>query len=361
VISPCGNNTEDFFRNICDGVSGIGPVTRFDCSRVPSKVGGEVKDFEASKFGIDKKDAKRMDLFVQYAVAASLQAASDAKLDMSKEDATRVGVLVGSGIGGLPVLMEQANRLMEKGPDRVSPFLIPMMIINMASGMVGIYLKAKGPNVGAVSACASGGHAIGQAMRWIERGDCDVVIAGGTEGCVTELGYAGFCNMQALCCDFNDRPTEASRPFDKARAGFVMGEGAGMVVLESLEHAQARGAQILGEAVGYGMTCDAYHMTTPAEGGEGGARGMAMAIQDAGLKPTDIQYINAHGTSTPYNDKFETQAIKTVFGDHAKNVPISSTKSTTGHLLGAAGGVEFIACLEAIGTACCPDHQLHTP
>jgi 3-oxoacyl-[acyl-carrier-protein] synthase II len=354
VISPCGNNTEDFFRNICDGVSGIGPVTRFDCSRVPSKVGGEVKDFEASKFCIDKKDAKRMDLFVQYAVAASLQAASDAKLDMSKEDATRVGVLVGSGIGGLPVLMEQANRLMEKGPDRVSPFLIPMMIINMASGMVGIYLKAKGPNVGAVSACASGGHAIGQAMRWIERGDCDVVIAGGTEGCVTELGYAGFCNMQALCCDFNDRPTEASRPFDKARAGFVMGEGAGMVVLESLEHAQARGAQILGEAVGYGMTCDAYHMTTPAEGGEGGARGMAMAIQDAGLKPTDIQYINAHGTSTPYNDKFETQAIKTVFGDHAKNVPISSTKSTTGHLLGAAGGVEFIACLEAIRTGVLP-------
>lgn len=354
VISPCGNNTEDFFRNICDGVSGIGPVTRFDCSRVPSKVGGEVKDFEASKFCIDKKDAKRMDLFVQYAVAASLQAASDAKLDMSKEDATRVGVLVGSGIGGLPVLMEQANRLMEKGPDRVSPFLIPMMIINMASGMVGIYLKAKGPNVGAVSACASGGHAIGQAMRWIERGDCDVVIAGGTEGCVTELGYAGFCNMQALCCDFNDRPTEASRPFDKARAGFVMGEGAGMVVLESLEHAQARGAQILGEAVGYGMTCDAYHMTTPAEGGEGGARGMAMAIQDAGLKPTDIQYINAHGTSTPYNDKFETQAIKTVFGDHAKNVPISSTKSTTGHLLGAAGGVEFIACLEAIRNGVLP-------
>jgi len=354
VISPCGNNTEDFFRNICDGVSGIGPVTRFDCSRVPSKVGGEVKDFEASKFCIDKKDAKRMDLFVQYAVAASLQAASDAKLDMSKEDATRVGVLVGSGIGGLPVLMEQANRLMEKGPDRVSPFLIPMMIINMASGMVGIYLKAKGPNVGAVSACASGGHAIGQAMRWIERGDCDVVIAGGTEGCVTELGYAGFCNMQALCCDFNDRPTEASRPFDKARAGFVMGEGAGMVVLESLEHAQARGARILGEAVGYGMTCDAYHMTTPAEGGEGGARGMAMAIQDAGLKPTDIQYINAHGTSTPYNDKFETQAIKTVFGDHAKNVPISSTKSTTGHLLGAAGGVEFIACLEAIRTGVLP-------
>jgi len=354
VISPCGNNTEDFFRNICDGVSGIGPVTRFDCSRVPSKVGGEVKDFEASKFCIDKKDAKRMDLFVQYAVAASLQAASDAKLDMSKEDATRVGVQVGSGIGGLPVLMEQANRLMEKGPDRVSPFLIPMMIINMASGMVGIYLKAKGPNVGAVSACASGGHAIGQAMRWIERGDCDVVIAGGTEGCVTELGYAGFCNMQALCCDFNDRPTEASRPFDKARAGFVMGEGAGMVVLESLEHAQARGAQILGEAVGYGMTCDAYHKTTPAEGGEGGARGMAMAIQDAGLKPTDIQYINAHGTSTPYNDKFETQAIKTVFGDHAKNVPISSTKSTTGHLLGAAGGVEFIACLEAIRTGVLP-------
>jgi 3-oxoacyl-[acyl-carrier-protein] synthase II len=348
VISPCGNNTEDFFRNICDGVSGIAPITRFDSSRVPSKIGGEVKGFEPTAFGLEKKDAKRMDIFVQYGVAASIQAAADAKLDMEKEDATRVGVLLGSGIGGLPVLMEQAARLLEKGPDRVSPFLIPMMIGNMASGMVAIRLKAKGPNFGVISACASGSHAIGQAMRWIQYGECDVVIAGGTEACITELGYAGFCNMQALCCDFNDRPTEASRPFDKDRAGFVMGEGAGVVVLESLEHAQARGARIFGEAVGFGMTCDAYHMTTPAEGGEGAARGMALALKDAGLKPSDIHYINAHGTSTPYNDKFETQAIKTVFGPDAKKVPISSTKSTTGHLLGAAGGVEFVACLEAI-------------
>jgi 3-oxoacyl-[acyl-carrier-protein] synthase II len=354
IISPCGNNTEDFFRNICDGVSGIARVTRFDPSRVPSTVGGEVKNFEPTAFGIDKKDAKRMDTFVQYGVAAALQAAADAKLDMAKEDATRVGVIIGSGIGGLPVLMEQATRLLEKGPDRVSPFLIPMMIINMASGMAAIYLKAKGPNVGVVSACASGAHAIGEAMRWIQYGECDVVIAGGTEACITELGYAGFCNMQALCSAFNETPTEASRPFDKDRAGFVMGEGAGVVVLESLEHAQARGAQILGEAAGYGMTADAYHMTTPAEGGEGAARGMALALKDAGLTTSDIQYINAHGTSTPYNDKFETQAIKTVFGDLAKKVAVSSTKSTTGHLLGAAGGIEFVACLEAIRNGVLP-------
>lgn len=354
ILSPCGNNTDDFFRNICDGVSGIAPITRFDISRVPSKIGGEVKDFDPTAFGIDKKDAKRMDTFVQYGLAASLQAVADAKLEMDKEDTTRVGVLIGSGIGGLPVLMEQAAKLLEKGPGRVSPFLIPMMIINMASGMVAIYLKAKGPNVGMVSACASGAHAIGEATRWIQHGECDVVVAGGTEACITELGYAGFCNMQALCCDFNDRPTAASRPFDKDRAGFVMGEGSGIVVLESLEHAQARGARILGEVVGFGMTADAYHMTTPAEGGEGAARGMALALKDGGLKPSDIGYINAHGTSTPYNDKFETQAIKTVFGDDAKKVPISSTKSTTGHLLGAAGGVEFVACLEVLAKGVLP-------
>ena len=348
ALTPNGNNPADFFHNICDGKSGIGIVTRFDPARVPSKIGGEVKGFDPVAFGIEKRDVKKMDYFVQFAVAASLQAVADAKLDMSKEDKTRVGVLIGSGIGGLPVLVEQHARLIEKGPDRVSPFLIPMMIINMASGMTSIYLQAQGPNTATVSACSSGAHAIGEAMRWIQKGEADVVIAGGTEACITELGYAGFSNMHALCTAYNADPTQGSRPFDKARCGFVMGEGAGIVVLESLEHAQARGARILAEAAGYGMTSDAYHMTTPAENGEGAARSMSLALKDAQLKPEQIDYINAHGTSTPYNDKFETMAIKTVFGDHAKKVPISSTKSTTGHLLGAAGGIEYVACVMAL-------------
>jgi len=348
AITPNGNNPTDFFKAICDGQSGIGIVTRFDPSRVPSKIGGEVKGFDPVAFGIEKKDVKKMDHFVQFAVAASLQAVADAKLDMTKEDRTRVGVLIGAGIGGLPVLVEQHSRLIEKGPDRVSPFLIPMMIINMASGMTSIYLGAQGPNTATVSACSSGAHGIGEAMRWIQKGEADVVIAGGTEACITELGYAGFCNMHALCMGFNDAPTKGSRPFDKARCGFVMGEGAGIVVLESLEHAQARGARILAEASGYGMTSDAYHMTTPAENGEGAARAMALALKDAKLDPSKIGYLNAHGTSTPYNDKFETMAIKTVFGEYAKSLPVSSTKSTTGHLLGAAGGIEYVACVMAL-------------
>jgi len=348
AITPNGNSPTDFFTNICDGKSGIGTVTRFDPSRVPSKIGGEVKDFDPVKFGIEKKDVRKMDYFVQFAVAASLQAVADAKLDMGKEDKTRVGVLIGSGIGGLPVLVEQHARLIEKGPDRVSPFLIPMMIINMASGMTSIYLQAQGPNTSTVSACSSGAHAIGEAMRWIQKGEADVVIAGGTEACITELGYAGFCNMNALCMDYNDNPTKGSRPFDKNRCGFVMGEGAGVVVLESLEHAQARGAKIYAESIGYGTTSDAYHMTTPAENGEGAARAMKLALKDSKLDPEKIDYINAHGTSTPYNDKFETMAIKTVFGELAKKVAISSTKSSTGHLLGAAGGIEYVACVMAI-------------
>ena len=348
AITPNGNNPNDFFRNICDGKSGIGKVTRFDPSRVPCQIGGEVKDFEPVKFGIDKKDIRKMDAFVQFAVAASLQAVADARLDMSKVDKTRVGVLIGSGIGGLPILVEQHARLLEKGPDRVSPFLIPMMIINMASGMTSIYLQAQGPNTSTVSACSSGAHAIGEAMRWIQKGEADVVVAGGTEACITELGYAGFCNMNALCMDFNDQPTKGSRPFDQKRCGFVMGEGAGIVVLESLEYALARGARIYAEASGYGSTSDAYHMTTPAENGEGAARAMQLALEDAKLTPEKIDYINAHGTSTQYNDKFETVAVKAVFKDRAKKVSISSTKSVTGHLLGAAGGVEFLACIMAI-------------
>jgi 3-oxoacyl-[acyl-carrier-protein] synthase II len=289
-----------------------------------------------------------MDAFVQFAVAASLQAVADARLDMSKVDKTRVGVLIGSGIGGLPILVEQHARLLEKGPDRVSPFLIPMMIINMASGMTSIYLQAQGPNTSTVSACSSGAHAIGEAMRWIQKGEADVVVAGGTEACITELGYAGFCNMNALCMDFNDQPTKGSRPFDQKRCGFVMGEGAGIVVLESLEYALARGARIYAEASGYGSTSDAYHMTTPAENGEGAARAMQLALEDAKMPPEKVDYINAHGTSTQYNDKFETVAVKAVFKDRAKKVSISSTKSVTGHLLGAAGGVEFLACIMAI-------------
>jgi 3-oxoacyl-[acyl-carrier-protein] synthase II len=348
AITPNGNNPVEFFNNICEGKSGIDVITRFDPSRVASRIGGQVKGFDPVQFGIEKRDVKKMDYFVQYAVAASLQAVSNAKLDMSREDKTRVGVLIGSGIGGLPVLVEQHARLLEKGPDRVSPFLIPMMIINMASGMTSIYLQAQGPNTATVSACSSGAHAIGEAMRWIQKGDADVVIAGGTEACITELGYAGFCNMNALCMDYNENPTKGSRPFDKNRCGFVMGEGAGIVVLESLEHAQGRGAKVLAEAAGYGMTSDAYHMTTPAENGEGAARAMVLALKDANIKPEDIGYINAHGTSTPYNDKFETMAIKTVFGEHARKVPVSSTKSTTGHLLGAAGGIEFVACIMAL-------------
>jgi 3-oxoacyl-[acyl-carrier-protein] synthase II len=362
AFTPVGNNPTDFFKNICEGVSGIATVTRFDPSRVPSKIGGEVKNFDPVACGIEKRDVKKMDTFVQYAVAASLQAVADAKLDMEREDKNRVGVLIGSGIGGLPVLVEQHTRLLEKGPGRVSPFLIPMMIIDMAAGMVSIYLKAKGPNTATVSACASGAHAIGEAMRWIQKGEADVVIAGGTEACITELGYAGFCNMMALCMNSNENPTRASRPFDKNRSGFVMGEGAGIVVLESLEHARSRGARIYAEAVGYGSTSDAYHMTTPAEDGEGAARSMKAALKDAGLKPEQVDYINAHGTSTQYNDKFETMAIKTVFQEHARRVPISSTKSTTGHLLGAAGGIEFVACVLALKEGVLPPTiNLETP
>jgi 3-oxoacyl-[acyl-carrier-protein] synthase II len=362
AFTPVGNNPTDFFKNICEGVSGIATVTRFDPSRVPSKIGGEVKNFDPVACGIEKRDVKKMDTFVQYAVAASLQAVADAKLDMGRENKNRVGVLIGSGIGGLPVLVEQHARLLEKGPDRVSPFLIPMMIIDMASGMVSIYLEARGPNTATVSACASGAHAIGEAMRWIQKGDADVVVAGGTEACMTELGYAGFCNMQALCMNCNDQPAKGSRPFDKKRSGFIMSEGAGIVVLESLEHAQARGARIYAEAAGYGTSSDAYHMTTPAEDGDGAARSMLEALKDAGLKPEQVDYINAHGTSTLYNDKFETMAIKTVFQGHAKKVPISSTKSTTGHLLGAAGGIEFVACVLALNEGVLPPTiNLETP
>ncbi len=348
AVTPVGNNPPDFFRNICDGKSGIARIARFDPSRLACQIGGEVKGFDPVQSGIEKKDVKKTDTFVQYALAASLQAVADAKLDMEKEDSTRVGVLIGSGIGGLPALEKQHTRLIQDGPDRVSPFLIPMMIVNMASGMVSIYLRARGPNTSTVSACSSGAHAIGEAARWIQSGEADVVIAGGAEACMTELSFAGFSNMNALCVSSNDRPEKASRPFDKGRSGFGMGEGAGVWVLESLDHGKAGGARILAEAAGYGMTSDAYHMTTPAENGEGAARAMELALKDAGLGPREVDYINAHGTSTPYNDKFETMAIKTVFKDHARKVPVSSTKSTTGHLLGAAGGIEYVACVMAI-------------
>lgn len=348
AITPLGNNPEEFYKNLCEGKSGVTRVTRFDPSRFSSQIGAEVKNFDPVAFGIEKKDVKKMDTFVQYGVAATLQAVRSSGLRLDQVSPERVGVLLGSGIGGLPVLEKQHSRLIEGGPDRVSPFLIPMMIVNMASGMAAIYLGAKGPNTSTVSACSSGAHAIGEAMRWIQNDSADVVIAGGTEACMTELAYAGFSNMQALCRNYNDQPEKGSRPFDRNRCGFVMGEGAGVVILESLEHAKARGAPILAEMAGYGSTCDAYHMTTPAENGEGAARAMELALKDAELPPEGIGYLNAHGTSTPYNDKYETMAVKSVFKDYAGKLPISSTKSMTGHLLGAAGAIELVACVKVL-------------
>lgn len=340
AVTPIGTGREEFWQAVKDGVCGIDRITRFDPSDFACQIAAEVKDFDASKY-MDKKEAKRMDLFVQYAVAASKMAAEDAKLDMSQEDPTRVGVYIGSGIGGIETLTQQHERMLEKGPGKVSPFMIPMMISNMAVGEVAIQLGAKGANMTTVSACASGTDAIGHAFRAIKYGDAEVIISGGAEATIIPLALAGFASMKALSTR-NDDPKGACSPFDKDRDGFVMGEGAGIVILEELEHAKARGAEIIAEVVGFGSTEDAYHMTAPAPNGEGGARCMALAVQSAGIRPEDIDYINAHGTSTPYNDKFETDAIKTVFGDHAYRLAVSSTKSMTGHLLGAAGGVEAI-------------------
>jgi 3-oxoacyl-[acyl-carrier-protein] synthase II len=337
---------DEFWSALLQGRSGIGPITKFDTAGYPTRIAGEVRNFDPLNF-VDKKDARRLDPYLQYAVAASALAVQDAALETSKVEASRFGVLIGSGIGGITTLLESHRNLLEKGPDRVSPFFIPMLIVNMASGLVSMRFGAKGPNSSVVTACATGNHAIGDSFEILQRGDADVMIAGGSEAIIIPLTIAGFCSMKAMSTR-NDEPTKAMRPFDATRDGFVCGEGAGIVVLETLEHAQARDARIYAEIIGYGMTGDAHHMTAPDPEGDGAARAMAMAVRDAGLEPSAVGYINAHGTSTPYNDKFETLAIKRVFGEHARRLAVSSTKSMTGHLLGAAGGIEAIATVLAL-------------
>jgi 3-oxoacyl-[acyl-carrier-protein] synthase II len=346
VVTPLGNDLNVFWQNLLAGKSGIAPVTRFDATDFDCKIGGEVKDFKADAY-MPAKETRRTDRFVHYACAAARMAVADSKLELDKQDLTRVGCVVGSGIGGMETIEDQAAALFNKGPNRVSPFMIPMLIVNMASGYVSMLFGAKGPNLAVVSACATATHAIGEAARAIIHNDADVMIAGGSEAAITRMGYAGFCAMRAMSTR-NNEPTRASRPFDAQRDGFIMGEGAGIVILESAEHARKRHAQIYCEVAGYGITGDAYHMSAPAPEGEGAARSMAMALQHAHLNPEQISYINAHGTSTPVGDKCETQAIKTVFGAHAKKLVVSSTKSMTGHLLGAAGAVETAVCALAI-------------
>jgi 3-oxoacyl-[acyl-carrier-protein] synthase II len=346
AVTPLGNTAEEFWAGLLEGRSGIGPITRFDATDFPTRIAGELKGFDPLKY-IDRKDDRKFDPFLKYAVACATMAVEDAALKTDSVDPTRFGVLVGSGIGGLETLLGNYEVLRTKGPDRVSPFFIPMLIVNMASGIISMRLGAKGPNSSVVTACATGNHAIGDATRIIERGDADVMIAGGSEAIIIPLTIAGFCQMKAMSTR-NDDPTRASRPFDAERDGFVCGEGGGLVVLESLEHALRRDARIYAEVVGYGMTGDAHHMTAPDPEGDGAARSMAAALRDAGLEPSAVGYINAHGTSTPYNDKFETLAIKRVFGEHAKKLAVSSTKSMTGHLLGAAGGIEAIATAFAL-------------
>ncbi|WP_210364576.1 beta-ketoacyl-ACP synthase II [Bacillus sp. REN3] len=345
AVTPVGNDAETTWNNIINGVSGIGPVTRLNADDYPAKVAAEVKEFNIENF-IDRKDARKMDRFTHYAVAASLMAVKDANLEINDENAPRVGVWIGSGIGGMETFEQQHETFLNRGYRRVSPFFVPMMIPDMATGQVSITLGAKGFNSCTVTACATGTNSIGDAFKVIQRGDADVMVTGGAEAPITKMSFAGFCANTALST--NHDPKTASRPFDKDRDGFVMGEGAGIVVLEELDHALARGAKIYAEIVGYGATGDAYHITAPAPEGEGGARAMKMALDDAGMAPEEVGYINAHGTSTEYNDKYETIAIKTVFGEQAYKLAVSSTKSMTGHLLGAAGGVEAIFTVKAL-------------
>ena len=342
VISPIGIGRENFWAALIAGKNGISRITRFDPTDYPCQVAGEVDDFNPDDF-IDKKEAKRMDRYTQFAVGAARLAVEDAKLDLEAVDHNRFGVFIGSGIGGMETLHEQYKRLFDKGPSRISPFFIPMMIANLAAGQVAIDFKIHGPASCIVTACASGTDCIGDALRVIQRGDADLMLAGGAEAAISPAGVAGFCSMKALCFDHNDDPAHASRPFDKSRSGFVMGEGAGIVLIENLEHARKRGAHIYAELSGYGRTADAYHITSPAPHGEFQGLCMKHALDDAKLQPEQIDYVNAHGTSTHLNDACETEAIKTVFGDHAKKLAVSSIKSMTGHLLGAAGGIECIA------------------
>ncbi|UCH33519.1 MAG: beta-ketoacyl-ACP synthase II [Armatimonadota bacterium] len=341
AVTPVGIGVEPFWQSLVGGRSGIAPIEAFDVSGYPTRFAGEVRDFDALQF-MERKVAKRMDRYCQFAVAASRIALEDSKLDVGARS-ERVGVILGTGIGGTWTWEQQHSVLRDKGPHRVSPFFIPMLISDMASGQVAIMFGARGPNLAVVGACATSTHAIGDAYEIIRRGDADAMIAGGSEAAVTPLGLAGFCAMRALSTR-NDDPQRASRPFDKERDGFVMAEGAGAVVLEAEEGARERGARIYCEVIGYGLTADAYHVTAPAPAGEGGARAMATAIRKAGIQPREVDYINAHGTSTQLNDKLETDGIKSCFGDAAREIPISSTKSMTGHLLGAAGAVEAIVC-----------------
>ena len=352
ITSPLGTGLEKNWDALTNGRSGIAPITHFDATDFPVRFAGEVRDLNLDDF-VDKKEARKMDLFIHYAVASAAMAITDSGLEINEDNAERVGVVVGSGMGGLPSIEKYHGAFIEAGYRKISPFFIPMSIINLAAGQISILHGAKGPNIAPVSACATGTHAIGDAFRMIQRGDADAVISGGSESTVCPLGIGGFSVMKALSTR-NDDPVAASRPFDKNRDGFVMGEGSGIVVLEEYESAKKRGARIYAEILGYGLTADAHHLTAPSPGGEGAARCMQMALDTAGLNPEDVDYINAHGTSTPFNDLYETMAIKSVFGDHARKLMISSTKSMTGHLLGAAGGVEAIFSLLAMARGVVP-------
>ncbi len=352
AVTPIGNTVDEFWEALLEGKSGAAPITRFDASQHATRFACEVKNFDITQY-LHPREARRMDPFCHYAMAAADQALNQAGVNQETCDKDRVGVIVGSGIGGILIFEQQTKEMLENGPRRISPFFIPTMIADIAAGHISMKYQLRGPNYATVSACATGSHAIGIAVRHLQFGDADAILAGGSEGAITPLGVAGFNAMKAISTR-NDDPQRASRPFDADRDGFVMGEGAGMLVLETLEHAQKRGARILGELRGIGFSADAHHITAPAPGGEGAVRAMRRALEDAGLAPEDIDYINAHGTSTHYNDKTETEAVKTVFGEHAYKLSVSSTKSMTGHLLGAAGAVESIVCMLAITNGIVP-------
>ena len=347
VVTPLGHELNTFWQNLIAGQCGIGPITAFDAEKFDTKIAGEVKEFDLAPAFPSPKEIRRTDRYAQFAIYAAWSALKDSGLDLSRENLDEAGVMIGSGIGGLATTTDQHKILLERGPGRMSPFTIPMLISNMASGLISMYHNLRGPNFATCSACATANHAIGEAWRTIKAGDAEIMFAGGSEAAIIPIGIGGFCAMRAMSTR-NDDPQHASRPFDKDRDGFVMGEGAGVLVLEELEHAKKRGAQIYCELSGYGNTADAHHLTAPSPGGEGAARSMKMALRSAGLNPADVSYINAHGTSTPQGDIAETQAIKSVFGDHAKKLAVSSTKGATGHMLGAAGAVETAACVLAI-------------
>jgi 3-oxoacyl-[acyl-carrier-protein] synthase II len=346
MVSPLGIGVQENWEAICQGKSGIVPITRFDTSDFPSKIAGEVKGFNPEDY-VDKKETKKMDIFIHYALASGMMALKDSQLKIDESNADRVGVLVGAGLGGLSTIEKYHTILLEQGPKKISPFFIPMLIVNLAPGQISIYFGARGPNSSVVTACATGNHSIGEATRIIQRGDADAMIAGGAESTITPLAVGGFSSMRALSTK-NDEPERASRPFEKDREGFVIAEGAGLLILEELEHARKRGAEIYAEIIGFGCNGDAYHISAPSPNGIGAARCMEVALKDAQINYTDVDYINAHGTSTPLNDLSETMAMKTVFKEHAKKLAVSSTKSMTGHLLGAAGGVEAVYSVLAI-------------